>query len=174
VAWILPAYREGVEPLRLLALGGLMLAGGTLPCYYVLASGPRGRLIVCGALVALLDAAWIFSVAARDPRPAAIAAAAATGYAAFALTMVLMAAPRLCKGMRDRFGFVAASFVPGLWAGGLAIIACGIGDSESPAQALVRSLAVLAACVPVLWWFARGAGLRRMAAEWLAGRVVPV
>ena len=173
VAWLLPAFREGVAPLRILALGALMLSGATLPGYFVLAGGSRRRLLAMAAGVALLTALLVFRVAAHDHRPASIALAAAAGYAGFALGLVALAAPGLCAGLAERLRFSAASFVPALWAGGLAIAACAVGAPESPAVAALRSAAVAAAYLPVLWWFGRGVGLRRLAQEWLAGRVAP-
>ncbi|TMQ73958.1 MAG: hypothetical protein E6K81_02040 [Candidatus Eisenbacteria bacterium] len=174
VAWLLPAYREGILPLRILSLGALMLSGATLPGYCVVAQGPRGRLLAVSAGVAALTAVLVFSVAARDPRPAAIAVAAAIGYAAFGLELVLLAAPVLCASLGERLGFVAASFVPAGWAGGLALAACAFGANESPLTATLRSAAVAVAYLPALWGFGRGAGLKRLVQEWLAGRVIPV
>jgi hypothetical protein len=171
VAWVLPAFREGVAPLRILALGALMLSGATLPGYFVLAGGPRGRLLVMAIGMALLTGLLVFWVAAHDHRPVSIAMAAAAGYAGFAIGLVGLAAPGLCADLAGRAWFVAASFVPGLWAGGLALAACAVGTPESPGAAVLRSLAVVAAYLPVMWWFGRGVGLRRLAHEWRAGRV---
>jgi O-antigen/teichoic acid export membrane protein len=171
VAWLLPAFREGVGPLRILALGGLVLSGATLPGYFVLAGGPRMRLLAMATAVALLTGVLVFWVAAHDHDPVSIAIAAASGYAAFALGLVALAAPGLCASLAERARFVAASFVPALWAGGAALAACAVGGPESPGGALLRSLAVTVAYLPVLWWFGRGVGLRRLVHEWLAGRV---
>ncbi|MEK7331240.1 MAG: hypothetical protein AAB113_10605, partial [Candidatus Eisenbacteria bacterium] len=148
VAWLLPAFREGVAPLRILALGALMLSGATLPGYFVLAGGSRRRLLAMAAGVALLTALLVLRVAAHDHRPASIALAAAAGYAGFALGLVALAAPGLCAGLAERLRFAAASFVPALWAGGLAIAACAVGAPESPAVAAHRSAAVAAAYLP--------------------------
>jgi O-antigen/teichoic acid export membrane protein len=173
VAWLLPAFREGVAPLRILAVGALMLSGATLPGYFVLAGGPRGRLLAMAVGVALMTALLVFRVAARDHTPSSIAMAAAAGYAGFALGLVALAAPGLCTGSAERLRFVAASFVPALSAAGLAFAACAIGAAESPAVAALRSAAIVIAYLPVMWWFGRGVGLRRLAREWLAGRVAP-
>jgi O-antigen/teichoic acid export membrane protein len=173
IAWLLPAYREGVVPLRILALGALMLSGATLPGYSVLAAGPRWRLLAMAIAVASLTSLVVFGVAAHDHRPASIALAAAAGYTSFALGLVALAAPGLCVDWAERLRFAAASFVPALWAGALAIAACSIGAQESPMVAALRSAAVAVAYLPVLWWFGRGVGLLRLAREWLAGRVVP-
>ncbi len=171
LAWLLPAFREGVPALRLLALGALILSGATLPGYFVLAGGPRGRLLAMGAATALLTAALVFSVAARDPRPAAIALAECAGYAAFALGLVVLAAPGLCDTAPERLRLAATSFVPPVWAGGLAIASCAVGAPESVVDAALRSVAVVVGYAPVLWWFGRGVGLGRLARAWLAGRV---
>lgn len=171
VGWLLPAFRQGVAPLRILALGALMLSGATLPGYFVLAGGPRGRLLAMAGGAAVLTGLLVFWVAAHDHRPTSIAMAAATGYAGFAIGLVALAAPGLCASAGERVWFVAASFVPALWAGALGLAACAVGAPESTAAALLRSLAIAAAYAPVLWWFGRGVGLRRLAREWRAGRV---
>jgi O-antigen/teichoic acid export membrane protein len=169
---VLPAYADGVPPLRLLAIGALLLSGATLPGYYVLASGGAVRLLTVGVIATLMTVALVFTVAARDHRPASIALASAAGYGLFALGLVLLAAPELCASLGQRLAFLATSFVPALWAGGAAWVACGIGD-DSLAAAVLRSLAVLIACAPMVAWLGRGAGLKRLAREWLAGRTVP-
>ena len=169
VAWLLPAFRDGVPALRLLSLGALILSGATLPSYFVLAGGPRGRLLAMGATVALLTGALVFSVAARDPRPAAIALAECAGYAGFAVGIVALAAPRLCATGGERLRFAATSFVPPLWAGGLAIASCAVGGPDSTAAAALRSVVVVAACAPVVWWLGRGVGIGRAARAWLTG-----
>lgn len=173
VAWLLPAYGEGVAPLRILALGALTLSGATLPGYFVLAAGPRGRLLTMAVGVTSLTAFLVFGVAAHDHRPASIAWASAAGYAAFALGQVALAAPGLCAGLAERVRFAAASFVPAWWAGALALAACSVGAQESAAVAALRSAAVAVAYLPALWWFGRGVGLLRLAREWLAGREIP-
>ena len=173
VGWLLPAFRDGVPALHLLALAALILSGSTLPSYFVLAGGPRGRLLLVGAAAALLTAVLVFSVAARDPRPVAVALAECAGYAAFAVGIVALAAPRLCASTRDRVSFAASSFIPPLWAGGLTIASCAVGAPDDAAVAALRSAVVVAGCAPVLWWFGRGAGLGGVARAWLAGPVAP-
>jgi O-antigen/teichoic acid export membrane protein len=174
VGALLPAFRDGVPALRMLAVGALLLSAGTLPGYFVLAHGPRGPLLASGVAVALMTAALVFAVAARDHRPESIATAAAAGYAGFALTLVLLAAPGLCAGAGDRLGLVATSFVPAAWAGAVTLAACAwIGGSESVGVAALRTAAALLAYLPVLWGFGRGVGLRALAREWLARRVAP-
>src|SRR5439155_736245 len=82
--------------------------------------------------------------------------------AAFGLELVLLAAPVLCASLGERLGFLAASFVPAGWAGGLALAACAFGANESPLTATLRSAAVAVAYLPALWGFGRGAGLKRL------------
>ncbi len=173
VGALLPAFRDGVPALRLLSIGALLLSAGTLPGYFMLAKGPRWALLALVAFMALATAALVFSVAARDHRPASIALAAATGYAGFAFGLVALAAPGLCVSTGERLGLAIASFLPAVWAGGLALAACALGGSESAGTAALRSAAVVVAYLPVLWWFGRGVGLRALAREWLAGRVAP-
>jgi len=159
VGWLLPAYRPGVPAVRYLALGSLMLSVGTLPGYFLLASGRAGRMLLVSSLAALLNAALVFGVAARDHAPARVALAASAGYAAFALGMVAVAALDLRPAGRARAGFVAASFAPSVWAAALALGACALGPAEAPGAAVVRSLVVGVGYLPALWWFGRGAGL---------------
>jgi O-antigen/teichoic acid export membrane protein len=170
---LLPAFRAGVPALRFLALGALLLATATLPGYFVMASGRAPRLFAVASVAALLTAALVFTVAAHDHRPASIALAAACGYGIFALGLVALAAPGLCANAAECLGFAVLSFVPALWGTGLTLAACSLGGGETVGVALVRSLAILAVYLPVLWWFGRGAGLRRLAHEWLSGRVAP-
>jgi O-antigen/teichoic acid export membrane protein len=170
VGWLLPDFREGVPALRWLALGALLLTAATLPGYFVLATGPRPALLAVAAGMALVTAALVFGVAARDHRPASIAMAATAGYGGFAVGLVALAAPGLFVGLADRIGFVIASFVPALWAGGLAIAACSIAGAGSPGTAALLSCALVIAYLPVLWWFGRGVGLGSLARSWLAGR----
>jgi O-antigen/teichoic acid export membrane protein len=174
VGWLLPAFQDGVPALRLLSVGALLLSAGTLPGYFLLAHGPRRALVRMTAGVALATAVLVFSVAARDHRPVAIAVAAAAGYAGFALGLVLLAAPGLCSGAAERAALIASSFVPAVWAGGTALAACAFGGHDPVRDALLRSLAVALAYLPIVWTFGRGVGLRRLAREWRAGREVPV
>src|SRR5262249_12099189 len=59
VAAVLPDYRAGVDALRLLALGALGLSVGTLPGYWLLASGAHRALLTIGVLAVLLNAALV-------------------------------------------------------------------------------------------------------------------
>jgi len=112
VALALPAYREAVPALRLLAVGALLLAPSTIPGYFLLGSGHAPRLLAFGAAAAALAALLVFGVAARAPRPVPVALASAAGYAGFGLGLVVLAARELCAPGAERRRFVAASFVP--------------------------------------------------------------
>jgi O-antigen/teichoic acid export membrane protein len=174
VGWLLPAFRDGVPALRVLAVGALLLAAATLPGYVLLARGPCRALVAMTAVVALATAVLVFAVAARDHRPVAIAVASAAGYAGFALGLLLLAAPGLSVGAGEAVAFVASSLLPAAWAGGAALAVCAAGGTDPVRDALLGSLAVAAVYLPVLWWLGRGVGLRRLVREWLAGRPVPV
>ncbi len=165
VGAVLPAYREGLPALRLLALGALLFSVSTLPGYFLLASGMSRRLLGVGCAATALNAALVFTVASRDPRPASVAAAATIGYGAFALGLVLMAAVELRAGAGARARFALGSFAPALWTGATVLAACRLLAAESPLVALARSLLVLALLLPVLAYFARGTGLRRLARD---------
>lgn len=167
VARLLPEYRGSVEAVRVLALGALLLAAGTVPGYWLLGRGRSWTLLKAGGAAALASAVLVFAVAARDPEPGRVAWAAAAGYALFAATMVTLAAPTLGVS-GGRAGFVAASFLPGLWVGAVALAACRVGDPTSVPAALVRTLVVVLAAAPALWTL-RGAGIGA-ALRTLAGR----
>jgi O-antigen/teichoic acid export membrane protein len=173
VAIVLPAFREAMPALRLLAVGALMLGAATIPGYFMLGAGHAPRLLLFGIAAAAFNAALVFLVAARTPRPTPVALASATGYAIFGLGMVALAARELFAHGAERRRFLLASFVPALWASALALVACRIGPEASWPAALARSVAVTAGYVPVLWWFGRGVGLKRLAREWLLARQVP-
>jgi O-antigen/teichoic acid export membrane protein len=170
---LLPAFRDGVPPLRVLAVAALLLSASTLPGYGLLARGVRGTLLTMSALVVVVTAVLVFSVAAHDHRPATIAVASAFGYGSFALGLVALAAPHMCASRSEWTAFMAASFLPAAWAGASALAACAIGGPETMAAALLRSLAVVAAYLPILWVWGRGVGLRHLVREWLLGRRVP-
>lgn len=174
VAVLLPAFREAVPALRLLAVGALMLAVSTIPGYYLLGSGHAPRLLVFGLAAAAFDVVLVFTVAARAPRPEPVALASAVGYAVFGLGLVALATRELVAPGAGRLRFLAASFVPALWASALALAACRLGPEVSWPAVLARSLAVCAGYLPALWWFGRGVGLKRMAREWMLARLVPV
>ncbi len=174
VALALPAYREAVPALRLLAVGALLLAPSTIPGYFLLGSGHAPRLLAFGAAAAALAALLVFGVAARAPRPVPVALASAAGYAGFGLGLVVLAARELCAPGAERRRFVAASFVPALWAAALALAASRFGPEGSWPAALARSVVVVAGYLPALWWFGRGVGLKRLAREWVLARRIPV
>jgi O-antigen/teichoic acid export membrane protein len=172
-AWLLPAFGPGVPALRMLALGAMLFAAGTLPGYFLLGTGHAPRLIVAGAFAAAVTAALVFGTAARAPHAAAVAAAAAIGYGLFASLMVALAARELFATLAERWWFAAASFAPALWAGGLALALGALGPPLSLAATLARTLGLALAYLPVLWAFGRGVGLVRFAREWLAPRPSP-
>ena len=174
VSAVLPAFREGLPALRWLAIGALMLAVSTLPGYFLLGGGHAPRLLGFAVAAAVLGAALVFGVAARAPRPAPVALAAAGGYAIFGMGLVVLSTRELFPPGAERWRFLAASFVPALWASALALAASRIGTEASWPAALARSVAVSAGYLPALWWFGRGVGLKRVAREWLLARTVPV
>jgi len=172
-AWLLPAFAAGVPALRMLAIGAMLFAAGTLPSYFLLGTGHAPRLIVAGAFAAAVTAVLVFATAARVPHAAAVAAAAAIGYGLFASLMVSLAARRLFATTAERWWFAAASFAPALWAGGLALVLGMLGPPLSWAATLARTLALGLGYLPVLWAFGRGVGLVRFAREWLQARPSP-
>ena len=174
VATFLPAFREAVPAMRLLAVGALMLAAATIPGYFLLGSGHAPRLLVFGVAAAAVSTVLVFGVATRAPQPTPIAFASATGYAVFGLGLVVLSTRELFPPGGGRRRFLAASFVPALWASALALAACRIGPAESWPSAVARSAAVIVGYMPALWWFGRGVGLKRLAREWLLARLVPV
>jgi O-antigen/teichoic acid export membrane protein len=174
VAVVLPAFREAVPALRLLAVGALMLGVGTIPGYFLLGGGHAPLLLRFGIAAAAFNAALVFGVAARAPHPTPVALAAATGYAVFGLGLVALSARELFAPGAERRRFLVASFAPALWASALALAACRVGPEASWPAALTRSAAVTAGYLPALWWFGRGAGLKRVAREWILARQVPV
>ena len=143
---------------------------GAIPAYALLAHGDAPRLMRMTAATAVLELLLTFTVASRAPRPTPVAVAACVGYAAFSALLVTRAAPLLHPIRAARGMFLAASFVPALWGAALALGACALGGGGVTA-ALVRSLVVLAGFAPVVWWFGRGLGLRRLARAWLPPRV---
>jgi len=174
VALVLPAFREGMTALKVLAVGAPMLAAATIPGYFLLGSGHAPRLLVFGIAAAAFNAALVFGVAAHAPRPTPVAMASAIGYAVFGLGLVMLSTRELFTRGDERRRFLFASFAPALWASALALVACRVGPETSWPAALARSVAVSAGYLPALWWFGRGVGLRRLAREWLLARQVPV
>jgi O-antigen/teichoic acid export membrane protein len=170
VTLLLPAYRGGLAALRILSLGAIMLSAATMPGYYLLAAGRQRLLMAVGALAALVNATLVFSVAARDPRPEAVAAAASTGYFLFAVAAMVLAARAWFESAGARVWLVAATVIPAVWGGGAAFVLCALGFGDSWAGALWRTAVLLIAYTPVLAWLGRGAGLATLAREWLAAR----
>ncbi len=161
VAEVLPAYAPGIGALRLLAVAALLFSVATLPGYFLLASGFHRRLLVLGGLATALDLVLVFTVAARDPRPASVAAAALGGYAAFALALVGAAAPVLFGRTVERVRFVATSFAPAIVTGAATLAVCTwhLGR-ESWRFALLRTGVILPVVLLVLALFAWSFGFR--------------
>ena len=163
LAWWLPRYRGSAEAVRLLALGALLLSASTLPGYWLLGRGRGWTLLAAGLGCAAVAALLVFSVAARAPRPAPVAAASCAGYGLFAAAIALLAARDLRPGRGGRAAFLLASFLPALWTGGVAIAACRVGAAEAVGAAAARTAVVALAHVPVLAALGRGLGLRSLA-----------
>jgi len=109
---LLPAFAEGIPALRLLAFGAMLFSVSTLPGYFLLAGGFNRHLLAVGAAAVLLNGLLVFGVAARDPRPSSVAAAALAGYAAFSIGLVVSAAFALFPGTPERAAFTLRSFAP--------------------------------------------------------------
>jgi O-antigen/teichoic acid export membrane protein len=163
--WLLPAFGGGLEALYRLAVGALMLSSATIPAYYLLGSGQAKPLVVAVAAVTALAAVLIFGTAARDPTPAAIALAAAVGYALFALVSILLAARRLFASAQKRWRFAAFGLVPAVAAAALALAACHVGPPTAAAAGL-RSVVFAVAYLPLAAWLGRGLGLIALVREW--------
>jgi len=173
VAWLLPAFRPGVPALRVLALGASALGASSLPAVWLLGSGRAPTLLPVAAAAATAAGLLVFAVAARDPRPASVAIAAAGGYTIFAVTLVVTASRSLFAEAAARLRFAFESFAPALWGAGLSLGLAAVGPGDSAPAAAVRTLAFLAGYIPVLLWLGRGSGLWRLAREWISSRVAP-
>ena len=157
-AW-LPDYRDGLPALHLLAIASLIFSVSTLPGYFLLAGGFNRRLLAVGAGAVALNAMLVFAAAALDPRPVTVAMAALGGYAAFSLGLVAAASAALFSRAAERARFVAVSFAPAIWTGGVALLATSRWDSVTPRGAWAASTALVLLALPVLAMFARGLGL---------------
>jgi O-antigen/teichoic acid export membrane protein len=165
VQQVLPAFGGGIWALRILAVGALALAAGTLPGYYLLGSGKGRSALAAAAGAGLLAAMGIFGVASWAPRASAVAIAAAAGQALWAAVMLGQAVGLLAEGAAARRRLWLASFAPALWAGAWMLGLSAFGP-ETAAAALWRSLGFVAAYLPVLVFFTRGLGLREVLADW--------
>jgi O-antigen/teichoic acid export membrane protein len=166
-AW-LPRYRAGVEAMRLLAFGSMLLSAATLPSYWLLGRGRARTLLLAALACAVVCAMLVFGVAARAPRPAAIASAACIGYGLFAVVLVGLAAPDLVADPGRRPLFLLGSLLPAAWAGATAFAVCAIGPAAPTGAAWARTAVVALAYLPVLWGFGRGSGVGAAARGWLA------
>jgi O-antigen/teichoic acid export membrane protein len=171
VGALLPAYRGGVPALRWLSLGALMLSAATVPGYYLLAAGRQNALTRLGAFAALVNAALVFAVASRAPRPESVAAAASTGYALFAVAVMALAMREWFERASERARLFATTLFPAIWAGGISLALCIlITGSHAWSVAVERSLILVALAIPVLAWLGRGSGLATLVREWLGAR----
>ncbi len=170
VGWWLPRYRGGVEALRLLAFGALLLSAASVPGYWLLGQGRAWTLCAASALCAAFTAMLVFGVTAHTTSPTAVATAACAGYASFAGALVILAARDLEHDAGARVTFAVASFLPAAWAGAAAFGVCATGPRESVGAAVARTLVVIALYAPVLWWFGRSLGLRALMRPWAPGR----
>jgi hypothetical protein len=98
-----------------------------------------------------------------------VALAACAGYGVFAAVIATLAARDLRPGPGGRLAFAASSFLPAVWAAGVAFLACRVGAEASALAAGVRTVAVALAYAPLLWWLGRGLGLRALAHQWVRG-----
>ncbi len=154
VTALLPDYGDGLPALRILAIASLLFSVSTLPGYFLLAGGFNRRLMAVGAGAVLLNAGLVFSAAARDPRPVTVAAAALGGYAAFSIGLAAAASAALFARAAERARFLAASFLPGLWTGAVALGAAARWDAATVPGALRASAALMLLAAPVLLGFA--------------------
>ncbi len=168
--WWLPRYGGGIDALRLLAFGALLLSAATLPGYWLLGSGRTWTLFA--RLGGVRRAHRDDGVRCRRARSASRPrwrGRRASATAAFAITLVALAARDLRSGPVERLTFAIASFLPAAWAGAAAFAVCAVGPPSSAGAAWLRTAAVALVYAPVLWWFARGLGIGALARAWAAG-----
>lgn len=169
----LQAYGGGVPALRILVTGALLLGAGAIPGYLLLGLGRSRQLLAVAVAGAALTATIVFLTAARDPRPAPVALAAAAGDLAFAAAIVALAARELRSGAGDRMRFVVASLLPALGSGALVAGLSALGTPADPRAALLRSAGLALGYAPMLAWLGRGIGLGSLARDWLTGLTRP-
>jgi O-antigen/teichoic acid export membrane protein len=167
---LLPDFRGGLGALRVLAVGAAIYGAGTVPGYFLLATGRFRTLLGRGALATLVSGGLIVVVASRRPEPLPVALAAAFGYAVFALSVVHAAAGAWFTGAAARARTLASAIVPALWIGTAWLLVSRFGSDASWSAAIVRSLALALVYLPVLLTLARGIGLGRLAREAFARR----
>ncbi len=171
LAALLPKYLGSLPALRVLTVGALLFAVGTIPGYYLLASGRPVRLLAVGAGAALVNAALVFTVASHDASPRSVAVAETVGNTLFASAMLVLASRDWLARGGQRFGLVLTSLLPAVWASSWVLVISRIGPPASWTAALWRSVVVTLAILPVLAWLGRGVGLRALARTlWLAER----
>jgi O-antigen/teichoic acid export membrane protein len=170
---LLPDYRDALPAIRLLAVGSMMLAAGTLPGYYLLAARRFRGLLAIGYLGSLVTAGLVFAVAQRAPAPGPVAGAAAIGYTLFATAVLGLASAEWVSGARARSWWMLLSLVPGLAAGGLLLSASRLGADGSWVVAAARSAVLVIGYAPIAIWLGRGVGLKRFLLEALRSRLSP-
>ncbi len=154
-AWM-PQYAGSIGAVRLLGFGALLLSASTLPGYWLLAVGRGRALLLAGLAATVVAAALVFGVASRVPLPAPVAAASSVGYGLFAAAIIAAAARDLDPAPGGGWRLAALSFLPCVWAVGVVLAVCLWGTEASVMTALVRTAAVVLACLPVLVWLRRG------------------
>lgn len=164
VGRLLPAYAPGVPALRILAVGAMLLATATLPGYALLGLGKGLRTLPWAAAAVLVAGFLIFSVAAASPSPRSVAIAAAAGQGCFALVVLILGARELTSGAEVR-RLVVASLLPTLWLAVVTGAALAFGGDGLSAAAW-RTLAIVAAYVPVLAALGRGLGFSALRRAW--------
>jgi O-antigen/teichoic acid export membrane protein len=169
VAWLLPAYVPGLQPMRVLVIAALVMSMATLPSYYLLGLGRARSLLPAAALAAALAAAAIFTAAALDPRPVTVAWGAAVGYAVFALAMLALGIPRLAPTRTQRLALLGATLLPTAWASAVLLTLTRV-ESVTVGAALTRTAWFAVAYTPLAIGLARGLGIAHAVRGWIAPR----
>jgi len=163
----LPAFAGGVTGLRILVLGALLLAAGTLPGYALLGLKQGRRLLPPAAAAVLGAVILVFTVASSAPRATPVAVASALGQGLFGAVVLLVGARELVADPAARRAMIVASWAPTLWAALLVAGLCAAGG-ESPAAYVWRSALFVLGYSPALLRFGRGLGLRSMLRTWFS------
>lgn len=166
VARVLPAFVGGVPAIRVLSMGALLLAAGTLPAYALLGLKRGHRLLPAAAATVLVAGILVFVTASSAPRATPVAVAAGLGQALFGVVILLVAARDLVADPAGRRTLIAASVTPALWAAAL-VAALGMTGGESVGAAAWRSGLFGLAYAPVMLFFSRGLGLWTLLRAWL-------
>ena len=170
VEWLLPAYRDAVPALRFLAAGALALSAATVPSYFLLGCGRQLALLGVGVVAAAANAVLVFGVASRRHDPAAVALAAAAGYALFALLVLSRSAAEQHRPVGRRIRSVLATLAPAVWGTALAFSAVRLAHGRGAAGALLASAGFALGYLPPMIAMGRGLGIGRLARGLFAGR----